>query len=644
MNPVALNEVVLNSDTSLKLYAARSLITAKEPTYIQRVQSKVQQLLREGVNKDNIQIDGLDPYFTLPFFSDDEVQSLAVQLFGLPDVDKQWILRVNGELWSRRKSVSYDEITSEKFPKVSENDLRLMRLSVLIQQRLYPRLQSILKELLADKSELLVHYFLDLKFLSALPESIAHECFVELESHLADKVEYPYWDRPRKILQVMGLFARGKDQESLWQKFIHTSMSDMAEEIYVPVFWGINQRSARLRRLLQSESKYLPSIDEFYYFGNPTEADCVQPSYLITTLPFELQVMPDKVWKEGLALVEKLHEIYGHNQEKLIDDFLAVRNVHLSEYDLWSSLLNLKDKRFIVRKLIVNSLKGSFAPLRELTYPTSFYEINNFLNSYRLFFESQRGFKPVLPGPALSNSDERKFQEMQRQANEIVFERKIYDFYNPIETFVTPELGPADTQIYAAQPNNCFIPDGSKYLEQLNRLKTRSDDNLRYAALWALWHLNRDPEILETWMKDANQNDTSATGSYLKARALFVLQKIRYKPSADLFPSLLHDEKPLLRQNALFGVQSFNLYETYDDVKKLFGDPDEAVSETAIATLGYLKSDGSREILIQYLKGTYRQAFAANAALKKYRTLNDINRMAEFLKQPNLSGQQRIML
>jgi len=644
-DPAALNDLVINSNTSLKLYAALSLIKAKDPDYVQRIHRKVQQLLQEGVNKDNINIDGLDPFFILPILSDDEVRSLALQPLNLDDNEQwQWFSHVNAELWRRGKPFSYEELTSVTFPKVSEHSLRFFRICALVHQQLYSELPSILRELLQNKDQLGENYFVDFKFLSGLPDAVAHECFLELQSQitagvgLADQV---YQDR---ILRLMGLFARGKDQESLWKKFIHASIPEMKNEISVPVFWGFNQRSARLRILLRSPSKYLPSSDEYYYFGNPTEADCVQPSYLFTTLPFELPIMPESAWKHGLTFVQKVYEIYGHDQDKLVYDFLAIRNVQQSKSDFWSLLLSLNDKRFVVRKLIVHSLYGSFGPLRELSYPAYFYDINNFLNSNRAFLESQRGFTPALPEPVLSTSDEHKFREMLQQANELVFDQKIYNFYNPIESEAEGPPGPSDTPIYAAQPTGFLIQDGSKYLDQLNRLKTKSDDNLRYEALWAIWQLNRDPEILETWMNDATQNDTSATGSYLKARALSILQKIRYKPSMNLFPPLLHDEKPLLRQTALLGVQSFKLYETYDDVKKLLSDPDEPVSETAIETLGYLKSEDAREILIQYLKGTYRQAFAANAALKKYSGLNDIDRMAELLKQSNLSGQQRIML
>jgi HEAT repeats len=644
VDPVALNEVVLKSDNSLKLYAAQSLIKAKDPTYVQRVQTKIQQLLGEGVDKNSIQIDGLDPYWTLPFFSDDEVQSLADQLYKLAEVDKQWILRVNGELLSRRKSVSFDEITSKNFPHASENDLRSMRFSTIIQQRLYSKLPSILSEMLANKSELYVHYFLDLKFLSSLPESIAHKCFVELKSHLADKVDYPYFDRPQIILQIMGLFARGDDQESLWQKFIHTIMSDMTQEISIPVIWGFNQRSALLRKKLGSESRYLPSTNEIYDLGNHTKVDCGQPSYILTTLPFELPVTPEKIWKYGLTFAQKVYEIYGHDQRKLISDFLTVRNIQLSESDFLSSVLYVKDKRFVIRMFLIRSLKGNFPGIMNSAYPIFLNDINDFFKTNYSYLEAYRGFKPVLLGPRLSGSEERKLDEMLKQAKDIAFEQKLYYFYNPVNAVVTPALGPPDTEAYPAQPFDFFVQDASKYLDQLNRLKTATDDNLRYEVLWALWMLTRDPKILETWMNDATQKDTSATGSYLKARALFVLQKIRYKPSTKLFPPLLHDEKPLLRQTALFGVQSFKLYETYDDVKRLLSDPDEAVSETAIATLGHLKSEDAREILIQHLKGTYRQAFVANAALKKYRSFSDIDRIAEYLKDPNLSTQQRIML
>lgn len=646
VDPVFLNELVVGSDSSLKSYAARSLITAKNATYIERVRSIVHQSLQDGRDKDEAKIDGLDIYWALPFLDDIDIRRLALKQLSFPDGD-QWqrFSTLNRELNRRGKPFFYHELSATNFPHIPETHLRFFRFNPL-RQRIYHELPSMLKELLLKKSELQAHSFLDFRFLSDLPEPIAHECFTLLQSQLPEKLEYSNRNESETILRLMGLFARGKDQEMLWKRFRLQSNPRMDEKIYIPVLWGFNQRSAQLRKILQPpDSKWLPSPNEEYHFGLPNDADCAEPLYLLSTLPFKLPISPDRVWNEGLDLTVKLHEIYGNDGwQSLINDFLNLRGVQISNRDLPSALLHLKDHRFVVRRLVVSSLKDRFPSLREVTYPFHFMTIDDFLDSHTIQIESHRGFIPSLPGPRLSSADERWFQKLLQKAKEIVFQRRINEFYNPSPPVITSSVGPSETKIYPAQPSEHFLQDGSHYLGQLNRLKISTDDNLRYAVLWALWHLNRDPEILQVWMKDANTTDVSATGLFLKARALFVLQKIRYKPSANLFLPLLHHSKPLLRQTALFGVQTFKMNEAFDDVKQLLNDPDEAVSETAIATLGWLRSEESQAILIDYLNGTYRQSFVANAALKRYRRHDDIDEMAEYLQRPNLTGQQRIML
>ncbi|MCI0617616.1 hypothetical protein L0244_31970, partial [bacterium] len=246
-----------------------------------------------------------------------------------------------------------------------------------------------------------------------------------------------------------------------------------------------------------------------------------------------------------------------------------------------------------------------------------------------LFFENKNGtlhFKSsqVLPEPDLSAADESWLRKAISERKGKVFNFMV-DSINKRETPVVFDgerlIGYREPKIqsYVSVPSGALLGSGKDYLPKIRELADSSDLNIRYAALWALWNLVRDESAIQTWMNDAQSSDQN-----LKARALFVLQKIRYEPAKSLFANTLSDADPAIRQVGLFAVQSFFLYDSLPAVYALVDDPDSNVRDTAIQALGIVRSSQGRDLL---LKLTERNSDVVSDALAHYREPGDVQKI-----------------
>lgn len=217
-----------------------------------------------------------------------------------------------------------------------------------------------------------------------------------------------------------------------------------------------------------------------------------------------------------------------------------------------------------------------------------------------------------LPEPSLSPEEEQWLNNKLAEDSKKQFQERVDLILNPQQNEYFPSHSTAaSVPILGPLPNRNLLTTDEIHLEELRNL-TRSDNRiLRDAALLALWYLTGDESLLSTWIKEIESMDPM-----LRASALNHLQTIRYDKARSFFADALFSTDAVVRQAGLFGVQALRMHEHTPDVIKLLSDPDPAIAETAIQTLGVVRSQEAFSALVPLLE---RNSSILVEALSQYR-------------------------
>ncbi len=191
------------------------------------------------------------------------------------------------------------------------------------------------------------------------------------------------------------------------------------------------------------------------------------------------------------------------------------------------------------------------------------------------------------------------------------------------------------------EPSDVFLRKAGPDFEPEIRNCLRSDDpRVRQAAARALVEMFRDEEALEVLRGEARE----APGP-LRAGVLRFLARIRDVPSADLFPPLLQDENPLLRQIGVLGVGRFRLRSHLPDLLSRVTDLDPTTASLAVAALAEWHPAEALPLLLTLAVRDGPLAEEAGYALLRYRSREDLDALLAALEDPRATevGKKRLL-
>ncbi len=436
---------------------------------------------------------------------------------------------------------------------------------------------------------------------------------------------------------LMGSVARGGDQDELWKTWQGSADPLKENEILWAILGSQNMRSERVRRILANTPVDIGHVMDLFQNVRAETGPrnfCLEVAPLISELSFDFTYLENQtplLLNKTLDFVKGLYELYQDHWDQFMPDFVEARGVDLKDSTPEGAAKYLMENEKNLSKPLSDLIIATLQP-SEYAHPWRRRSNNSvFLpDSFQiLFFDNKNGtlhFKSAqtLPEPDLTSADETWLRKEIAKREDQRFNLMVDSINNPGDLLIrSEELALSDrkseTQSYVSAPSGALLGSGKEYLPKIRELANSSDLNVKYAALWALWNLVRDESAIQTWMKDAQRSDQN-----LKARALFVLQKIRYEPAKSLFANTLSDADPAIRQVGLFAVQSFFLYDSLPAVYSLVDDTDSNVRDTAIQTLGIVRSAQGRDLL---LKLSERNSDVVSGALSHYREPDDVQKI-----------------
>ncbi|HTG84899.1 MAG TPA: HEAT repeat domain-containing protein, partial [Gemmatimonadales bacterium] len=241
--------------------------------------------------------------------------------------------------------------------------------------------------------------------------------------------------------------------------------------------------------------------------------------------------------------------------------------------------------------------------------------------------------QPQVPGPVLDAEQEGLLELLTEKVRSKIFDTFIEGAHLPPISIISCGGQPA-TRSLVSLPYAGFLRATASYRSEVRALLISPDADLRQGAAWALWLRFQEADALRIFLEDSRHPDLMT-----RARALRVLATIRNVEAAPLFPPLLRNSSPELRQVGLWGVQALEVRSAIPELEKLIFDDNAAVAETAIEVLGSLKPPGARPLLMRLLSGSERLAWKASMVLPAFRSAADIdafvNRLADLRASEN---------
>ena len=490
------------------------------------------------------------------------------------------------------------------------------------------------------------------EFLASLPADVAHQNYLTVKQWVGDRKPeryVPHYDDTGicEALRTLGTLARGDDYEQLWRDL--RGAEDPLEDLQrlIPVIWGFTRRSEGLRRLLASGQRqgWFQGGDNFYDLLNGTEPDpplpdpCVGRPHVASWDPFG--VPSDTLSFLGLkrTLAADLEGIYPlRDTQALGRDFLRLRRLGERIGDPVEALELFWDSREPVRVAASRLFEGArprgpFPPADRSSAGSRVW--------YATLRARLMGFSfapPSPPGPELDQEQRGYLEALLKKEREKFFKALIDGAQRPLASAIVCG-GQPRTKALVFLPYAGFLLSTTTYQNEVRGLLESSDADLRHGAAWALWLRFRDAGAVRVFLEDASNPDLM-----VRARALDALQMIRYPEATPLFPPLLKDSSPELRQVGLWGVRGFSVRSALPEVENLVLDDNAAVAETAIDVLGSLRPPEARPLLMRLLGGPERLAWKASTALSGFRTNSDIDALVTRLVDKSASERERWLI
>ena len=631
------NEIISN-------YACRSLLNANDEEYTQKVKKIAQEYI-EAHDKTSFykKTEMKNLYLILPYLDSNSLKRISVMPPQGTDL-YQWFSNVHRELAKRGEPIALNELMlMEKQNLLSPPTVRLFKSEAIVREYAYELLPGYLQQISSlqefdqyDRLSVLFHSINKSRsFHAGLPLTIAHQCFVLLKEWHASKSAEDY------RLKLLGLLARGKDSDELWQQWKNSADPLNDKEKIIPVAWGFSKRSDQLRHIMieYRHKRWFPSFigDAFetFYVSANGRISCESQFAYVLQLQSNISIRTNSAYEIVNKFNIRLQQYFNpFNKEQYIKELLRTKGVSLSESDPDANLEFLNNPLFLIRKLVweysQDKISCMQSDLRGIYY---FPESAEWLESNKKCRKFIKNKELGFPGADFSKSENDWMITLINAERKHYLKKILQQVYNPpSELIVCPGPVMGSSCPIARPPEELsgigkFIPSAillnnfdNDFLEDYSAFARSKDEKLKNAALWALWHLKRDEDAIKTWLKDAKGNNHDA-----RYKALYILQYLRYRPAAFLYPQLLQDTDPVMRYLGLLGIHAFKMGEAKEKILKLLDDPNENIKGTAILTLGKLEINEARPILFNMLDEKGPTYYCAIVALKDFHDPQDID-------------------
>ncbi|MCI0412365.1 HEAT repeat domain-containing protein [bacterium] len=619
-DPDMMMELLSDPDERIRIFAANSLLATRNPSYIRQCINKVDKILSFQSEKEKpLTAENIPFQSILRILSTKRIKKLIRSSFTPAEIEPaSWRTMLSNELLSRGDPFPFKELTLENFPSVDWRTLLVLQMQALIRERSYNRLPafiSMIAEKHPDLLGILQMYLLRApEFVAKMPEETADQSY----SAIAGTSNY----------HLIGLFARGKHGEALWNRW-KSSSGSREPQLFEPVLWGFNLRSKQLREMYYGDQDPHTPLPPY-----PLDR-CRNVIFFIYKFPHDggsLPLFPGRLWSATSGFLRSVTAVYrDQNVEALFRDFLLLRTRIQDSEDPDELISYYNDPRYSVRFAAWKLLAPRLPFLPENTYsPSSIYDQDSeFVNAYWTSRKHIENPKWSLPGQAFSDEDRNWLISIFAQERKDAFVKLM----SPLQE--RAELDPVSMTDQWTQPFDQFTTNASRFVEELRSMSSTSDSRIRFAVLWALAVTSGDESARKELFTIASSENVT------KTRALYLLQKMRYQPARNLYRSLLKHSDPSIRKLGLLGVQMFRLQEAENDVIHLIHDPDMLVARLATQTLSWMSSRQTRDILIDLLKENTMVGSSSHEALMQFRNPADIDHLAHLLSNTRLDPVQR---
>ena len=613
----------------IKRYALRTLKAAKDQAFQTGLASMIQAYKPgdEEIQKPALGALGLGEF--LPEMDETELLTLLSKDPG------KWFWDIRWTLERRGRPLTYAELQG-KTPagplfdasKVRPDLLRSARLLALMRESLYGDLLRELDSFLPTSSsrefrlgDFISSFKMAKAFRASLPPNVAEACRTRVKTWrdtTGAQLQPPLYQQEKDTLQeLLDLLSSPSEREQAWRTF-RNSKDPLGEQVALKVLKsGITQRDQAVQQLLQMPQEAMPQLD----VSLPADT-CAR-----------LGVEP---WLPGLPAptpaLENLKNEFSrgtveagiHDRSAFARAFLESRGLSVSISDPSPAARACCSPSYPIRLQAEIWLDEHFRPGLNLPDISNQEDCKAWLKTYDGTLRNWK--EPSFPPPSLSEQDRRWIVQLLLRRQKAHFDSLVDDLVNPKPSGVIVcgapgGYGPASPAVW--QPSDVFIRQGNlEYEPDIRGLLERPEPIVRHAAAFALWKMFREPAALEVFKKDAQSTDAK-----LRASSLNTLLKFRRKEEADVYPSLLTEKDPLLRQVGLAGVQAFSRRDTLPEVLSLVADSDGTTSTMAVDTLGLWQSREALPLLIRLVKGDGPRATNAALALTHFRSREDLDQL-----------------
>lgn len=639
-----IHDLLKDPSPGVKRYALLTLKDAKDAAFHSGLHTLV-QAYQPG--DEDIPSPALGPLGLGGFLPDMADEDLLLLLSKDPG---KWFWNALWTLERRGQPLSYADLRGHTQPrplfdasKVKPDLLRSAQLRALLRENLYGELLDALAKRLPNASSRtsgvgdLVYGLRAAKtFRVGLPLGVAQACRTKVKSWeetTGAQLQPSLYSQEKDTLQeLVDLLATPKEREEAWQTF-RKSKDPLGEQRALQILKsGVSQRDQAIQQLLSEPQGGVTRLNASGP-SDPCGRLGVEP--WLTDLPAPTPAL------ENLRRDFSRATIAAGIREGIdfARAFLESKAVPVSDSDPMPAARGCCNPAYPVRMQAVIWLDAHFRPGLEPPDISYQGDCKAWLEACqgRLRNWNQASSSP----PVLSEED-------RRWIAGVLLKRRATRFGSLVDALIHPKpsdvifcggprgIGPASPGIW--QPSDVFIREANiEYEPEIRDLLKRPEPIVRHAAALALWKLLRDPAALEVFKKDARSPDVN-----LRASSLNTLQRFRRKEEAALFPPLLTDKDPLLRQAGLAGVQAFSLRDTLPDVLSLVADSNGTTSAMAVDTLGLWESREALPLLVRLVIEDGPRASSAALALTHFRAREDLDHLLALAADTKNPGAARI--
>lgn len=640
-----LKELLEDPHPEIRRYANRALVEAGVPGAVERIQEFIYEY-RSGIHG----------------IPDEAVGDLGVGAF-LPRLDqnslygllvmnpKEWFWPVYGELGRRGTPLKYAELRgwgkSGSLFNLSAVEpwlLRRCQLETLVRERVYSDLPDYFVLYFADPNP--AQALGDLErtllcapaFREAMPPATAAACRGRVQDWLAKSPQEggPPATNPNgadSARSILLYLSDPADWDAAWAK-LHASKEPWKEkESLETVLRGRDPRAEALRRHL---APYRGTVWFATTLGHPVasllkgvQTDRVLPDPCGRPMPVPLALpkLPPGAGALGETLTSAMARAGVATPEQFARAFLEARGFRLDDADLeglwaplaspWSPLRRQATVLLIAARPDLADVAGA-SPLPG--------QEESWLRAVRERLSEERR-DPRSGSRGLGKDDLAWLEALLQGARRSYFGGLVAGITAPGMDSRRTETGSVIPGFYAppgpslALPSDVFLREaGAEFLPEIRGCLKAPEAAVRHAAAFALWEMLHDPEALVVMKRGAESPERGP-----RVEALNLLQFIRCEEAAPLFPPLLEDADPLLRQVGLLGVRRFGMRGLLPRVLFRVVDPDQAVASWALVVLADWRPPEARPLFMELVRQGGPLAQAATYHLRRYRSVVDLD-------------------